>query len=186
MGLLLAALRCGLSPSDLLDWTSNAGINEVALLQRIEALSQLGYSVLLCALLLAELLLWPDTCRQVQQQHCQALQRPAAHQGAKPAGWDPPAGIPPACLPCLPAFSDVPAEAATQAAMRPPFCLGLGCGHPARQLARQLNCAHMKGLASLTVLRASQGGQGCRPLEICGVQLSGKLPDWMPSTAARM
>ena len=33
---------------DLLDWTSEAGINETAFLQRIEALSQLGYSVLLC------------------------------------------------------------------------------------------------------------------------------------------
>ena len=32
---------------DLLDWTSNAGINEAGFLQRIEALSQLGYSVLL-------------------------------------------------------------------------------------------------------------------------------------------
>ena len=43
------SLPSGVQGGDLLDWTSNAGINEAAFLQRIEALSKMGYSVLLCA-----------------------------------------------------------------------------------------------------------------------------------------
>ena len=46
-GAELARLRARAQGGDLLDWTSDHGIQEDAFIQRIEALSTMGYSVLL-------------------------------------------------------------------------------------------------------------------------------------------